>query len=88
MSANGEDKIRPNAHPEAELRQGEHSSIPHPPPEDHHENRKYKTIPDTGWRGQPDVPSKEGGDGEVNFLSKPPYTWKDELDLFEPKYYS
>ena len=32
-----------------------------------------KPIPDTGWEGE--TPSHNGGDYEVDFLNKPPYSW-------------
>ena len=88
VDLDGDNQVKVNIHPGAELHQGEHSLIPHPPPEDHHDNRDYKTIPDTGWRGKSDVPSEGGGDGEDNFVNKPPYTWKSEGNLFKPKYYT
>ncbi|KAJ3554538.1 hypothetical protein NM688_g3051 [Phlebia brevispora] len=81
-------KVQPNAHPEAELLQGEYSAIPHPPPEDQHEKAHMKPIPDTGWRGNPAVPSNHGGDEEADFLNKPPYTWQSTGDLFKVKYIS
>ena len=84
-SENGQVKI--NAHPDAKSLEGQHSTIPHPPPEDRHK-REHKPIPDTGWRGQPNIPSQQGGDGENDFLNKPPYTWHSEGNLFEPKYYA
>lgn len=74
--------VKPNVHSEAKLHRGEHSSIPHPPPEDHHAGQGYKPTPDTGWTGP--VPSQQGGDAEQDFLNKPPYTWISEK--FVPKY--
>ena len=83
-------KVQTNAHPEAHLPHGEHSIIPHPPPDDLHaydkEASKAVPFPDTGWRGDPKIPSQEGGDSEKDFLNKPPYTWKSEGDLFKAKY--
>lgn len=78
------DHVKANAHPDAEVHQGEHSSIPHPPPEDHHSKPSMKPIPETGWTGP--IPSQEGGDREEDFLNKPPYNWKSEGDKFVPKY--
>lgn len=75
--------VKPNAHPDAPIHAGEHSAIPHPPPEDEHK-REDKPIPDTGWTGP--LPSKDGGDGEPDFLNKPPYTWTSEGGKFVPKY--
>lgn len=92
LSTQNTKNIRPNAHPESELKKGEHSMIPHPPPEDYHahgfSHEDIKPTPDTGWRGQPDVPSQEGGDYEADFLNKPPYDWRSEGDLFKAKYTS
>ncbi|KAH9940995.1 Mss4-like protein [Amylocystis lapponica] len=78
--------VEPNAHPDAPIHNGPQYTIPHPPPEDHAEPTRLKAHPDTGWRGQPPIPSREGGKGDPNFLHKPPYTWKSEGDLFKPKY--
>ncbi|KAI0077896.1 hypothetical protein K474DRAFT_1661129 [Panus rudis PR-1116 ss-1] len=80
--------VKPNAHPDAELHQGEHSIIPHPPPDEHPQNKAYKPFPDTGWTGTPDIPSKDGGYSEEDFLHKPPYEWRSEGDKFVPKYRS
>ena len=80
-------KVEANAHPDSKPRQGGHSTIPHPPPEDRHRS-EYKPVPDTGWRGQPKIPSQSGGDGEPDFLNKPPYKWLSEGDLFDAKYYA
>ncbi|EKM57758.1 uncharacterized protein PHACADRAFT_90575 [Phanerochaete carnosa HHB-10118-sp] len=77
-------RVKPNAHPEAEVREGEHSTIPHPPPEDRHEKLRYKPTPDTGWTAP--IPSRQGGDTEHDFLTKPPYSWTS--DKFVPKYFS
>ncbi|TCD66440.1 hypothetical protein EIP91_001377 [Steccherinum ochraceum] len=79
-------RIHTNVHPEADLHQGEHSYIPHPPPDDHHERHEYKAFPDTGWRGEPKIPSSKGGADELEFLHKPPYEWKSEGGRFEAKY--
>lgn len=75
-------RVKANAHPEAEVHDGEHSSIPHPPPEDHYEKQSHKPTPDTGWTGP--IPSQQGGDTEQDFLTKPPYSWAS--DKFVPKY--
>ncbi|KAI0806318.1 Mss4-like protein [Irpex lacteus] len=66
------------------MHKGEHSNIPHPPPEDEHQPSHTKPIPDTGWKGL--LPSQKGGDDEPDFLNKPPYTWKSEGNKFVPKY--
>lgn len=58
------------------------SFIPQPPP-GLKESMK-KDFPDTGWEG--DLPSKEGGDYEKDFMNKPPYFWKS--DKFEVTYTS
>ncbi|KAH9838371.1 Mss4-like protein [Rhodofomes roseus] len=86
MSTNG--RVRPNVHPEAPVHKGSQSHIPHPPPEDHPKRDTYQTheIADTGWRGE--LPSKQGGTYEKDYMHKPPYEWKGEDDLFKPKYYS
>ncbi|PSR72929.1 hypothetical protein PHLCEN_2v11166 [Hermanssonia centrifuga] len=73
-----EQRIKPNVHPEGDVHQGKFSAIPHPLPEDHHARPQFKPIPDTGWKGQPSVPSQSGGSDEVDFLNKPPYFWKSE----------
>lgn len=85
-----ESHVQPNAHPESDVKRGEHSTIPHPPPEDHPKNDPvvHKPIPDTGWRGQPSLPSQQGGTGETDFMNKPPYWWKSEGDKFKVKYVS
>ncbi|KAI0346557.1 hypothetical protein BDW22DRAFT_1322973 [Trametopsis cervina] len=75
--------VQPNAHPSAPIHTGPHSTIPHPPPEDARGGHT-KPIPDTGWVGP--VPSRDGGDGEEDFLSKPPYGWTSEGGLFVAKY--
>jgi hypothetical protein len=75
--------VKPNVHPEAPKHEGEHSTIPHPPPEDH-PKQEIKPAPETGWTGP--IPSQEGGDSEPDFLNKPPYTWKSEGDKFVAKY--
>lgn len=75
--------VHANIHPEAKQHQGEHSNVPHPPPED---NQEHKAFPDTGWRGTPKIPSQDGGDGEQDFMNKPPYSWKSENDIFKVKY--
>ncbi|KAA1467314.1 hypothetical protein DENSPDRAFT_235739 [Dentipellis sp. KUC8613] len=49
---------------------------------------KPKPIPDTGWRGQPPVPSSAGGESEPDYMHKPPYYWTSEGDLFQPQYKS
>lgn len=54
-----------------------------PKPTEVHVTEK-KSPPDTGWPY--DVPSKEGGDGEPDFMHKPPYFWKSEGDKFKPTY--
>ncbi len=81
-----EQRIKPNVHPEGDVHQGKFSAIPHPLPEDHHARPQFKPIPDTGWKGQPSVPSQSGGSDEVDFLNKPPYFWKSEGDKFQAKY--
>ncbi|KAH8100898.1 Mss4-like protein [Cristinia sonorae] len=81
-------KIHPNVHPDSQFHPGEHSAVPHPPPQDHHRAGDNKPFPDTGWRGRPEIPSVNGGDGEEDFLHKPPYNWKSEGGLFKPKYMS
>ncbi|KAI0784193.1 hypothetical protein C8Q75DRAFT_800553 [Abortiporus biennis] len=65
--------IHPNVHPESKSCKGELSSIPHPPPADQHETQHKKPIPDTGWRGSPDIPSKDGGHYEIDFMHKLPH---------------
>lgn len=60
-----------------------HPAILHPLPD-----AQWGHIPDTGWRGDPPVPSRDGGDGDIDFMSKPPYNWKSEGGKFEPKHYS
>jgi len=75
-----------HVHPHATLHKGKHSYIPHPPPADRPEKETYKPFPDTGWRGEPELPSSNGGDGEQDFLGKPPYEWTSEGALFKPKY--
>lgn len=78
-----------NAHPDSHLEETEHSVIPHPPTEDHHgDSDGHKDIPDTGWTGQPPIPSQEGGDYETDFMNKPPYFWKSEGDKFKKHYTS
>lgn len=42
----------------------------------------HKPAPETGWEGE--VPSRNGGDGEKDFLNKPPYRWTS--DKFVKKY--
>lgn len=81
--AQNNSRVKPNVHPEAPKHQGEHSSIPHPPPEDH-PGQAFKPAPDTGWTGP--IPSQKGGDREEDFLNKPPYTWESEGDKFVAKY--
>lgn len=78
------------AHPFAHVEQGPHNAIPHPPPEDHPNENPPRTrpIPDTGWRGDPPIPSKDGGSGEKDFMKKPPYEWVSEGDKFKVKYRS
>lgn len=76
--------VKSNVHPNAFMHKGEHSTIPHPPPED--TAKEYKPTPDTGWKYP--LPSKDGGDKEHDFLNKPPYTWTSEGDKFKAKYYS
>ncbi|TFY55698.1 hypothetical protein EVG20_g9222 [Dentipellis fragilis] len=49
---------------------------------------KPKPIPDTGWRGQPPVPSSAGGESEPDYIHKPPYYWTSKGDLFQPRYRS
>ncbi|GAA95032.1 hypothetical protein E5Q_01687 [Mixia osmundae IAM 14324] len=58
---------------------------------------KDKDLPDgenaltdigTGWEGSPDIPSKDGGDSETDFMSKPPYKWESTGDKFKVKYTS
>ncbi|KAI0050462.1 hypothetical protein FA95DRAFT_1536246 [Auriscalpium vulgare] len=79
--------VQPNAHPESEPKQGQHSDIPRPPPEhDPAQVDVKKDIPDTGWTGP--VPSRNGGSGEGDFMNKPPYFWNSEGDKFTPKYVS
>jgi hypothetical protein len=56
---------------------------PPDPAQDHHSKPK-KDIPYTGWDSP--VPSKDGGEGEPDFLNKPPYHWSS--DAFVPKYRS
>ncbi|KDQ57221.1 hypothetical protein JAAARDRAFT_688731 [Jaapia argillacea MUCL 33604] len=76
--------------------QGPHSSIPHPPPQDHHDpaiheshpDSNKKPIPDTGWRGSPPIPSQDGGDYELDYLNKPPYKWDSDGGKFIVKYTS
>ncbi|KAI0951087.1 hypothetical protein AcW1_008222 [Taiwanofungus camphoratus] len=82
--------VQPNVHPHVPVDEGEQTSMPHPPPEDHLHNNPVvrKPIPDTGWWGQPPIPSKDGGTLERDFIHKPPYVWKSEGDLFVPKYTS
>ncbi|KAG1733594.1 Mss4-like protein [Suillus paluster] len=86
-----------NAHPESQAKTGPHSSIYHPPPEDHTHHQDHpsdkKSIPDTGWRGSPPIPSSNGGDSEKDWMSKPPYNWtpargQDGEELFKTKYES
>lgn len=81
-----QDTIRPNAHPEAALHQGGYYTIPNPLPEDHPHNQESRPFPDTGWCGTPEIPSREGGNEEEDFMSKPPYRWKSEENKFIPKY--
>ena len=81
--SNSEQHMKSNVHPDATIHKGEHSSIPHPPPQDLQPNR-FKPLPDTGWKGP--VPSLQGGDSEHNFLKKPPYVWQSEGDKFKSKY--
>ncbi|OSX58734.1 hypothetical protein POSPLADRAFT_1151301 [Postia placenta MAD-698-R-SB12] len=82
--------VKVNAHPDSTVHKGTHSNIPHPPPGDrpHCSPTVNKPIPDTGWRGQPLIPSKDGGTREKDFIHKPPYKWESEGDLFKPKYKS
>lgn len=56
------------SYPHVRFRPGKHSSIP---PQD--QRGHLKPIPDTGWRRDPAVPSHKGGDGEPDFMRKPPY---------------
>ncbi len=84
IMSDNDQHVKSNAHPDAPMHKGEHSGIPHPPPEDQHQPSHTKPIPDTGWKGP--LPSQKGGDDEPDFLNKPPYTWKSEGDKFVPKY--
>ncbi|KZT29905.1 hypothetical protein NEOLEDRAFT_1153756 [Neolentinus lepideus HHB14362 ss-1] len=81
-------EVHPNPH--GEFKSGEHSAIPHPPPEDDpgQHTELQKPWPDTGWRGEPNIPSQKGGDYEPDFMNKPPYFWKPEGDKFEARYTS
>jgi hypothetical protein len=81
--SDGEQHVKANVHPDAPIHKGEHSTIPHPPPQDQERNR-MKPVPDTGWKAP--LPSKDGGDKEPDFLNKPPYSWKSEGNKFVPKY--
>ncbi|OBZ72514.1 hypothetical protein A0H81_07839 [Grifola frondosa] len=65
-----------------------HSNIPDPPPEGHPHKGQRKSIPDTGWRGHPSIPSQNGGNSEKDFTQKPPYEWTSEGGKFQPKYTS
>ncbi|KAI0649309.1 Mss4-like protein [Trametes meyenii] len=80
--------VHPNVHPASSDHDtdGPHSGIPHPPPEDHHENGHAVPLPNTGWN-EP-IPSQNGGGYEKDFMRKPPYEWQSEGELFGPKYYS
>ncbi|TFY80661.1 hypothetical protein EWM64_g3354 [Hericium alpestre] len=84
--------IHPQAHPDSIIEPGTgEANIVHPPPQDHpalNVPNNQRPIPDTGWRGQPSVPSSAGGDSEKNFMRKPPYFWKGEPGMFIPKYTS
>jgi len=78
------------AHTESETKAGTDYSI-HAPPKDN--TQSSSLIPDTGWRGSPPIPSYEGGDFEVDWMSKPPYNWMPECgsggeELFKTKYES
>ncbi|KAG1887321.1 Mss4-like protein [Suillus subluteus] len=86
-----------NVHPESQTKTRPHSSFRHPSPEDHTHQADYsgdkKSIPDTGWRGSPPIPSSDGGDSEKDWMSKPPYNWspardQDGKELFKTKYES
>ncbi|KAG2140132.1 Mss4-like protein [Suillus clintonianus] len=82
-----------DAHTESQTKTGPHSSIHHTPPEDHTHQADKKSIPDTGWRGSPPIPSSDGGDSEKDWMSKPPYNWSpargpDGEELFKTKYES
>ena len=50
------------------------------------ESSSRDAFPDTGWRGEPLIPSSRGGSNEKDFMKKPPYDWTGEGDLFKPKY--
>lgn len=71
--------VQPNVHPERKTTQGEHSEIHHPPDAD---QKERKPVPDTGWKGP--IPSADGGEGEEDYMDKPPYHW--ESDKFVAKY--
>lgn len=92
LSTQNTTRIKSNVYPKAVLKEGEHYVLPYPPPEDYHaygfSHEDFKPIPDTGWRGKPDVPSHKGGDYEADFLNKPPYDWQGEDNLFQAKYTS
>ncbi|EGO24316.1 hypothetical protein SERLADRAFT_467412 [Serpula lacrymans var. lacrymans S7.9] len=76
-----------NAHPDRKIAEGQHSDIHHPPPQDHTEDpQASKDIPETGWTGE--IPSKNGGDYEKNWMHQPPYQWKSEGDKFKTNYIS
>ena len=59
---------------------------------DHNENENNSKsnsdgkveAPKTGWEGP--VPSVDGGEGEKDWLTKPPYVWNS--DLFKASYTS
>lgn len=80
-----------DVYPDTRLEQHtDYSLMPHPPAEDRHEKKQGQkaTTPDTGWRGQPAIPSQNGGDYEKDFINMPPYSWKSEDDIFQCHYRS
>ncbi|EIN09844.1 hypothetical protein PUNSTDRAFT_66341 [Punctularia strigosozonata HHB-11173 SS5] len=67
------------------MEEGEASTIPHPPEEDHPDQKRGKSsFPYTGWDGP--IPSQAGGDREPDWMNKPPYKW--DSKEFVPKFRS
>ncbi|KAG2133630.1 uncharacterized protein EDB93DRAFT_1242781 [Suillus bovinus] len=85
-----------NVHPESQTKAQPHSCFHRPSPEGHVQRADRspgKSIPDTGWRGSPPIPSSDGGDSEKDWISKPPYNWSparsaEGEELFKTKYES
>lgn len=85
-----------NAHPESQTKSAANYPIHRHSPEDHtqqNHSSDEKSIPDTGWRGSPPIPSSDGGDYEKDWMSKPPYNWipargSDGEEFFKTQYES